>query len=90
MKKTKKWESSLRAPSDVGPAIKLIRNNLNLTQKALSKMTGIKQQTISAIESGTQQPNLKTLFAILSTLNLELIVNPRAQRTKGFAPGRKA
>ncbi len=63
--------------------------SLKLTQGGLSKLTGIKQQTISAIESGTQQASLTTLFAILSTLNLELVVTKRAQRIKGYAPGRK-
>ncbi|MEQ1664359.1 MAG: helix-turn-helix transcriptional regulator [Bdellovibrionales bacterium] len=87
MKKSQKQNHTLRSPADIGPALKLIRNNLHLTQNALSEMTGIKQQTLSAIESGTQLANLKTLFAILSTLNLELVVNQRSQRIKGFAPG---
>jgi len=82
-------DNTIRSPSDIGPTIRLIRKNLKLTQGQLSEMTGIKQQTISAIESGVQQANLKTLFAILSTLNLELIVHKRAQRVRGFAPGRK-
>ena len=84
-----KLERAIRSSSDVGPTIRLIRKSLNLTQQQLAKMTGIKQQTISGIESGAQQANLKTLFAILSTLNLELVVHKRAQRIRGYAPGRK-
>lgn len=89
MEKSEKLERAIRSPNDIGPTVRLIRKNLKLTQKALSKMTGIKQQTISAIESGAQQANLKTLFGILSILNLELVVRKRAQRTRGYAPGRK-
>lgn len=83
-------EKALRSPEDIGPMINLIRKTQNLTQAELSKITGIKQQAISAIESGAQQASLKTLFTILSTLNLELALRPRAQRTRGYAPGRKA
>ena len=79
---------SLRAPSDVGPMIKRIRKQQNLTQEELSKMTGIKQQTISAIENGSQNAEMKTLFTILSIFNLELAVRAREQHLGGFAPGR--
>jgi HTH-type transcriptional regulator / antitoxin HipB len=82
-------EKVIRSPSDMGPLIKALRKYRNLTQLQLSKMTGIKQQNISAIESGTQQPSLKTVFAILSTLNLELRVHQRIQRLRGYAPGKE-
>lgn len=78
---------SLRSASDVGVLIYNLRKQRELTQVELSQMTGVKQQTISAIETGVQNPELKTLFAILSTLNLELVVRKRAQRTRGYSPG---
>jgi HTH-type transcriptional regulator/antitoxin HipB len=81
-------EKVIRSPDDIGPLIRAIRKHNNLTQEALSKLTGVKQQNISAIESGTQQANIKTLFAILSTLNLELLIHERLQRSRGFAPGK--
>ena len=80
---------SIRSPNDIGNLLVFLRKQRNLTQSELSKLTGIKQQTISAIENGTQQAQLKTLFALLSTLNLELVVRPRVQRTHGYAPGSK-
>lgn len=79
---------SIRSPSDVGVLIHHLRKQRGLTQTELSKMTGIKQQTISAIENGVQNAELKTLFLILSTLNLELVARPRTQRSHGYAPGR--
>lgn len=81
---------SLRSPSDIGGLIYYLRKKRDLTQKELSQMTGIKQQTISAIENGIQNAELKTLFSILATLNLELVVRPREQRTRGFVPGYKS
>jgi HTH-type transcriptional regulator/antitoxin HipB len=81
-------EKTLRSTQEIGPLIRFLRKNQKLTQEELSKITGIKQQTISAIESGMQQASMKTIFAILSTLNLELAVRPRKQHSKGYAPGR--
>jgi HTH-type transcriptional regulator / antitoxin HipB len=80
-------EKVIRSPNDIGPLIKAIRKKNDLTQTQLSKLTRVKQQNISAIENGKQQANMKTLFSILSTLNLELLVQPRVQRRGGFAPG---
>lgn len=81
-------EKVIRSPSDIGPLVKAIRKQHKLTQVELSKMTGIKQQNISAVENGTQLANMRILFAILSTFNLELLVHHRVQRSRGYAPGR--
>ena len=47
-------EKALRSSQDIGPLVRFLRKAENLTQAQLSKITGIKQQTISAIESGAQ------------------------------------
>lgn len=82
------FDKAIRSPNDIGPLLRALRTQHKLTQQDLSKFTGIKQQTISAIENGQQKPELSTLFAILSYLNLELVVRLREQRSHGFAPGR--
>jgi HTH-type transcriptional regulator/antitoxin HipB len=84
-----KVDKALRSAQDIGPLVRFLRKSENLTQEQLSKITGLKQQTISAIESGAQEASLKTIFTLLSTLNLELVVRPRKQYAKGYAPGRK-
>ena len=81
-------DNVIRAISDIGPALRALRKKNGLTQNKLSKLTRVKQQTISAIENGSQRANLKTLFAILSALKLELIVQSRAERKHGYAPGK--
>lgn len=83
----KDFSRNLRSPSDVGTLVRSLRKQRNLTQTELSKITGIKQQTISSIENGVQNAELKTLFIILSNLNLELVVRNRTVRSHGFAPG---
>jgi len=56
-------------------AIIAARMELNLTQKELSKMTGIRQSNISRIENGNSSPTVATLQQIASgmgkTLHIE-------------------
>ena len=49
-----------------------LRNNLNMTQKELSKLTGIDQADISRIERGLSNPTIKLLQKIADSLNMTL------------------
>lgn len=49
-----------------------LRNNLNMTQKELSKLTGIDQADISRIERGLSNPTIKLLQKIAESLNMTL------------------
>lgn len=82
-------EKVLRSPRDIGPLIRALRRAQNLTQSQLSELTGIKQQTISAIEGGHQQANMRTFFSILATLSFELLARPRPRRPLGYVPGKE-
>lgn len=53
----------------LGPAIKSIRRQLNITQQDLSQMTDISQTSLSKIESGTM-PSEKNLKKICEALNV--------------------
>lgn len=81
-------ERAARASEDFGPILRDLRKQRGLTQSQLSELSGLKQQTISAVENGTRNAELKTIFAILSVFNMELLVRARAQRVRGYAPGR--
>ncbi|TDQ41042.1 helix-turn-helix domain-containing protein [Aureibacillus halotolerans] len=48
------------------------RDRQKLSQRALSKKSGIPQKTISRIETGKDIPQLKTLLKLASALGLEL------------------
>ena len=50
------------------------RNENNITQKELSKLTGITQSDISKIENGNANPSIKTLQKIAKALNKKLII----------------
>ena len=57
------------------------RNSGNLTQKQLSKLTGIDQADISKIENGNANPSIKTLTRIASAMNMNLKIEfvPKTQ-----------
>lgn len=53
---------------DIGENIRLRRVQLKMTQVELSKKTGIKQPTISAIEKGINKPTIETAVLISDAL----------------------
>lgn len=68
-----------RSPEQIGNAIRRARIQLKLTQSELGEKAGLRQGTISLIESGNPASRLDTLLAVLSALNLELQVAPRSK-----------
>ena len=53
---------------DIGNNLREIRQSLKITQADLSRMAGIKQPTISAIENGINKPAIETLLLISQAL----------------------
>ena len=68
-----------RLPKDVGHAIREERKAKKLTQKQLANLSGVWQETISKVESGTANTKLETLFNLLSALDLEITVRERSK-----------
>lgn len=54
---------------DIGDNLREIRQRKKITQADLSKLAGIKQPTISAIENGINKPALETLILLSHALN---------------------
>ena len=52
--------------------IKYYRDQKGLTQKELGEKVGIKHNTISSYENGTNKPNQDTLFAIAKALDVSI------------------
>ena len=59
-------------PSNVGIAIKTIREQKGLSQNQLAKKSGISQSAISSIESTTKSPSIDTVFEIASALGISI------------------
>ncbi|AWB69196.1 transcriptional regulator (plasmid) [Saccharobesus litoralis] len=53
------------------------RKGQSLTQQEVAKQVGIKQNTVSNFENNPDDCTVKTLFKLLSSLELELNVSPK-------------
>jgi HTH-type transcriptional regulator/antitoxin HipB len=51
------------------------------TQVAVARASGVRQPTISSVESGAPGTELATVFAILAALDLEFVVQERVSRS---------
>lgn len=72
-----------RTPLQLGTLIRRKRKSLGLTQHQLGAETGLRQETISLIETGNPAVRLDTLLAVLTALDLEFRI---AARTRGSDP----
>jgi HTH-type transcriptional regulator/antitoxin HipB len=74
-------ETIARTPLQLGNSIRERRRELGLTQEQLAEKVGVRQRTISDIESAGAA-RIGTLLRMLVALDLELLIRPR---TKGSA-----
>ena len=74
-------ETIARTPLQLGNSIRERRRKQGLTQEQLAVKVGVRQRTISDIESAGAA-RIDTLLRTLGALDLELLVRPR---TKGSA-----
>jgi HTH-type transcriptional regulator/antitoxin HipB len=74
-------ETIARTPLQLGNSIREQRRKLGLTQEQLAEKVGVRQRTISDVESAGAA-RVDTLLRMLVALDLELLVRPR---TKGSA-----
>ena len=68
-----------RTPGQLGNVIRRARKQAGLSQAALGKKSGFRQETISLIETGNPAAKLETILAVLGALDLELQVAPRTR-----------
>ena len=59
-------------------SLKSARQEKNLSQRALSRKTGIQQTQISRIESGQADLRVSTLVELARSLDLEVVLIPRS------------
>ncbi|WP_425100979.1 helix-turn-helix domain-containing protein [Tropicibacter sp. S64] len=68
-----------RTPKQIGTLIQRARKSRDWTQKQLAERAGLRQATISTIESGEKPAKLETILAVLSALNLEFRIGARSR-----------
>lgn len=71
-----------RTPRQIGTIIQRARKKRDWTQMQLAERAGLRQATISMIESGEKPAKLESIFAVLAALDLELRIG---ERSKGHA-----
>ena len=68
-----------RDPRQVGNLVRRARKKQGLSQSQLGDKAGLRQETISLIETGHPAAKLQTILGILAALNLELRIVPRSK-----------
>jgi HTH-type transcriptional regulator/antitoxin HipB len=69
-----------RNPKQIGNIIRNARRQRGWSQMLLAEKTGLRQETISLIETGNPATKLDTILSVLAALDLELRI---ALRSKG-------
>lgn len=72
-----------RSSQEIGTIIRRNRKQLGLSQCELGNCVGLRQETISLIETGNPVTRLDTMLAVLAALDLEFQI---AARSRGFDP----
>jgi HTH-type transcriptional regulator/antitoxin HipB len=70
-----------RNPKQAGEAVRRRRRALGMTQKDIAGKTSLRPATISGVEAGEPGTQLRTLFDILTALDMELVVRLRTKES---------
>ena len=68
-----------RDPRQIGNLIRRIRKKQGLSQTQLGEKTGLRQETISLIETGNPSATMETILNVLAALDLEFRIVPRSK-----------
>jgi len=68
-----------RTPKQLGTVIRRTRRQQGLSQKQLGEKAGLRQETISLIETGNPATRIDTVLAVLAALDLEFKIGPRGK-----------
>jgi HTH-type transcriptional regulator/antitoxin HipB len=68
-----------RTPKQIGGLVRRTRKKRGLSQTQLGNKAGLRQETISLIETGNPATKLDTILSVLAALDLEFRVMPRSK-----------
>ena len=71
-----------RNPKALGALIRRTRKKSGLTQSNLGDRAGLRQETISLVETGNPATRIDTILNILAVLDLEISIGPRTKGTQ--------
>lgn len=67
-----------RTPAQLGSALRSARIRRGLTQADAASSVGLKQKTVSSLETMGARTSVETLYKMLSALGLELVIRDNA------------
>lgn len=70
-----------RSPQQIGAIIRRVREARKMTQTEMAAHLGVRQATLSNIETGSTDLKISTLLKILAMLDLELSIASRSKAT---------
>lgn len=70
-----------RTPKQIGTLIRRYRKRIGLSQRELGDRVGLRQETVSMIETGNPATRLDTMLAVLAALDLEFRIAARSRGT---------
>jgi HTH-type transcriptional regulator/antitoxin HipB len=73
-----------RNPKQIGNLIRRARKRQGLSQGALGAKAGLRQETVSLLETGNETAKLETILKVLSALDLEFRIAPRSKGDLGI------
>lgn len=62
--------------NDFGAAIKVRRKELKLTQAELAEMLGVRQATVSKLETDGKPPGIDTMLDLAKVLRCRFVLHP--------------
>ena len=72
-----------RDPKQLGSLIRQARKTLGLSQVELASRAGLRQETISLIETGSPATRIDTLLRLMAALDLDLNIGSRSKTKPG-------
>lgn len=76
-------------PKQLGQILKRCRAQRRLTQLEAGSRVGLKQSTVSTIEADAAPSRVASLYKLLSSLGLELVLRDKTARPAGQAAKRE-
>lgn len=73
-----------RTAEQVGVAVRRHRRALGWSQSDLGSKAGLRQATISTLESGEPGTRLRTLVDVMAALELEVVIQDRSKAPKSI------
>lgn len=69
--------------TNIGEAIRLLRESKGMTRAALSEAVGISESHLKKIEAGGRHPGIGTYQKIVSVLGMEIVIRDEDNSIKG-------